>query len=402
MRRFAVCVVGFAATLAGLVATVNGYVLSGSVWGKQQVPYYINPQNLYVPSADAIAAIQSAGSNWSTQSLANVQLVNVGTTTNAVIAQDNQSTVFFRNDSNGSLAAETYWWTDGTGKIIESDIVIHEANYVWFTGTTSCTGNGLYIEDILTHEFGHFLGMYHSTVATATMYPSGGYCTEELRSLDPDDISGLQASYPPVTTSSTPPAAPSQLNAAPNSSNPASSVSLAWVDGSTNASGYNVERSPDGSSFSTVAQLGSSATSFVDSGLSSGAVYYYRVKAYNNTGSAYSNVASTQTQSAPAPAPVTQPPAVPSSPSPVNGSSNQNANSTTLSWGAAAGAQSYDVYFGTTSTPGLYQSNVTATSVKAPSMTGGTTYYWMVIAKNSAGSTAGPVWRFTTKTTGKR
>jgi hypothetical protein len=399
MRRIAVSAVGLATVLAALATTVNGYVLSGAIWGRQQVPYYVNPQNLYVSNAAAVAAIQSAGSNWSTQSQANVQLVNAGTTTTNVVALDNQSTVFFRNDANGSLAAETYWWTDGTGKIIDADIVIHEANYVWYTGTSGCTNNGLYIEDILTHEFGHFLGMYHSTVGTATMYPSGSYCTQELRSLDPDDIAGIEASYP-QTTSSTAPAAPSQLNAAPNSSNPSSSVNLAWVDNATNASGYNVERSPDGTSFATVAQLGSSATSYVDSGLSSGAIYYYRVKAYNSSGSSYSNIASAQTQLTTTSA--TQPPAVPSNPSPADGATNQNASNTTLSWNAAAGAQAYDVYFGTTNTPGLYQSNVTGTSVRAPSMNPGATYYWMVIAKNSVGSTASPPWRFTTKTTGRR
>jgi len=35
-------------------------------------------------------------------------------------------------------------------------------------------------------------------------------------------------------------------------------------------------------------------------------------------------------------------------------------------------------------------------------MSAGTTYYWKVVAKNSAGGTTSAVWRFTTKATGKR
>jgi hypothetical protein len=47
---------------------------------------------------------------------------------------------------------------------------------------------------------------------------------------------------------------------------------------------------------------------------------------------------------------------------------------------------SYDVYLGTTATPGLLQSGVTAMNLAGVSVTGGTTYYWKVVTKDGVGN----------------
>ena len=67
---------------------------------------------------------------------------------------------------------------------------------------------------------------------------------------------------------------------------------------------------------------------------------------------------------------------------------------TSLVWGAASGATSYDVYFGTSTPPPLLAT--TTTTSYSPSMSGGVTYYWMITAKNASGSTPSAVWSFTT------
>jgi hypothetical protein len=395
MRRFPVLLFLLAVLLgAGLVRHLKAYVFIGPYWNANQIQYYINPQNLYVSDSAAVAALQSAAAAWTTQANPSMKLVYAGYTGGGSLSLNYTNEVFFRNDSNGYYAAETYWWGNCCGNIIDADIVFHEANYVFFTGTSGCSGSGEYIEDVATHEFGHMQGLAHSSVATATMYATNGYCDQGWRTLDPDDVAGIQALYPP-SPATTPPAAPSGLTASPNASNPSSSTSLAWTDNATTATGYAVERSSDGATFGQIAQLGSSATSYTDAGLTAGATYYYRVFAYSSAGSsAYSNVASTQTQGA------TQPPAVPSSPSPADGTMNVNGN-VTLSWGATAGAQTYAVYFGTSATPSLYASNLSSTAQGVGTLNAGTTYYWGVTATNSAGSTASPLWRFTTKSAGK-
>lgn len=74
-------------------------------------------------------------------------------------------------------------------------------------------------------------------------------------------------------------------------------------------------------------------------------------------------------------------------------------------WYAAARATSYDVYFGTSSIPSKTATVVPpagastwtpGTFYQAVSWKSKTTYYWRIVAKNSAGSTSGPIWKFTT------
>ncbi len=69
----------------------------------------------------------------------------------------------------------------------------------------------------------------------------------------------------------------------------------------------------------------------------------------------------------------------------------------TLVWDASNGATSYDVYFGTSSTPPL-AGNTTNLSYAPGVLNPGITYYWQIAAKNSAGSNPSGVWSFTTAT----
>ncbi|NLA24027.1 MAG: fibronectin type III domain-containing protein, partial [Bacteroidales bacterium] len=83
--------------------------------------------------------------------------------------------------------------------------------------------------------------------------------------------------------------------------------------------------------------------------------------------------------------------------SPTNGSSISG-QSTILSWSASAGATNYDLYFGTSSSPALYVSNLSSstTSYNVSNLTPGTTYYWKVVPKNVQGSAQlCDVWSFT-------
>ncbi|MDD2228440.1 MAG: choice-of-anchor J domain-containing protein [Candidatus Cloacimonetes bacterium] len=74
----------------------------------------------------------------------------------------------------------------------------------------------------------------------------------------------------------------------------------------------------------------------------------------------------------------------------------------TLKWAAGAGTaawpSSYDVYFGTASTPPFVVNQVGLTYT--PTLAAGMTYYWQIIPKNSVGDASGcPIWSFKTPTT---
>jgi hypothetical protein len=280
--------------LFGALSTkVKSYATVGHSWGTSQVVYYVNPSNLFVSDSAAIWAFQTAAAAWHDQTGANIQLVYGGTTNGSSLTLNGKNEMFFRNDAS-SYIGETYWWYDGTGRLVDADMVLHEG-YTYFAGS-GCS-NGIYIEDVAVHEFGHVLGLAHSGVAGATMEPSmPGYCDTTQLTLESDDISGIQSLYPGSPTSQAP-AAPSGLAVSINSASPSSSLVVSWSDNANNEDGFRIERSTDGANFSAVVQLGTNARTYADSGLIPGSVYFYRVSAFNNSGnSGYSNVGSAQTQ----------------------------------------------------------------------------------------------------------
>lgn len=83
--------------------------------------------------------------------------------------------------------------------------------------------------------------------------------------------------------------------------------------------------------------------------------------------------------------------------SPQNGI-NDAAHSGSLTWEPVSGAESYDVYFGTSPTPPLVSTSQTGTSYNVGScLPPETTYYWKIVPKNSYGEATGcSTWSFTT------
>ena len=67
----------------------------------------------------------------------------------------------------------------------------------------------------------------------------------------------------------------------------------------------------------------------------------------------------------------------------------------TLSWRRTTNADSYDVYFGTSSNPSFVR-NTTGTSYNPSRLAPNTTYYWSIVAKNTDGTARSETFRFTT------
>jgi pimeloyl-ACP methyl ester carboxylesterase len=95
---------------------------------------------------------------------------------------------------------------------------------------------------------------------------------------------------PPPPTNS----APSNLKVATTTD--LTKVNLFWQDNSSNQTGFDIERSTSGGSFVPITIAGANATSYADTGLTSGTAYQYRIAAISPSGnSGYSNVASVTT-----------------------------------------------------------------------------------------------------------
>jgi hypothetical protein len=88
------------------------------------------------------------------------------------------------------------------------------------------------------------------------------------------------------------------------------------------------------------------------------------------------------------------PPATPNGPSPATGATAVATNAT-LSWSASS-ASSYEVAFGTVNPPPTVSSQQAGSTYTPGTLKAGTTYFWQIVARNSVGTTNGPVWSFTT------
>ncbi len=110
----------------------------------------------------------------------------------------------------------------------------------------------------------------------------------------------LNSPWSEVVVGSTlpPPAAPTGATATPLSN---SSIRVDWVDNSTTETGFKVERSLDGVSWSQVMSVSANTTTWTNVFLTPGATYHYRVRAHEGTvNGAFSNVATATTFPPPA------------------------------------------------------------------------------------------------------
>jgi titin len=131
------------------------------------------------------------------------------------------------------------------------------------------------------------------TTYADTGVSGGNTYTYRVRASNAYGDSGYTATAA-ATTPLPPPAAPTSLTTRVISKN---QINLAWRDNANNETGYYVERSLNGTSWTRIATLGANTTSYASTGLTANTLYYYRVQAYNTAGvSAYSNTASARTK----------------------------------------------------------------------------------------------------------
>jgi hypothetical protein len=123
--------------------------------------------------------------------------------------------------SADAIALTTTSYDYQTGQIFDADIELNEADFDFTTydpPTPACSANqtpesvdggciATDLQNTVTHEAGHMLGLGHTTDRNATMYPSASIGEISKRTLHDDDIAGLCAIYPsgqPVVTCNEP------------------------------------------------------------------------------------------------------------------------------------------------------------------------------------------------------
>lgn len=113
-------------------------------------------------------------------------------------ADDGVNTVFFMRDGwrhSESAVGITRSWARSSGAIHGFDLMLNDANFQ-FTATDDEEAISTDLENTLTHEIGHVLGLDHSHDPSACMYATAVRGETLKRTLGEDDISAVQWLYP--------------------------------------------------------------------------------------------------------------------------------------------------------------------------------------------------------------
>lgn len=114
-------------------------------------------------------------------------------------AHDGENRIVWREDEWPDepevLALTTVVYRVSTGQILDADIDLNGVHHYW-TDTSEPGSAATDVENTLTHELGHLIGLAHAVDPEATMYSESAPGDLEKRSLSADDIAGICHVYP--------------------------------------------------------------------------------------------------------------------------------------------------------------------------------------------------------------
>ncbi len=379
---------GLAGPYLGRIGTAGGRAISragtqvgcygtdGGKWATSSATYKIGDT---IPEGWA-ASIDASAATWNAAG-AGFQLVNDSASVNELSYKDLVAS--YGSSYSNTFAVTTTWSRASTGRITKATIEVG-TKWPWSTSGEARMAD---VQNILTHEFGHWMRLLDiyspSACADVTMWGSASYGETKKRTLEQADIDGFLSLYSGASTTVAAPVLTSPANGA---TGVAATPTLSW-NAASNATSYDVYfgATPTPALVATV-----SATSYQPGSLSAGATYYWRVAAKNSTGSASSSTFSF-TVAAGTPGATSGPALL----SPADGSTDVSLH-VVMQWTAVPGATAYDLYVGTTASPPRI-GTVGGTMVTVYGFQPGTLYYWKVVARTPTGSLSSAVASFQTK-----
>jgi len=159
------------------------------------INYWINPSNRYGFSTSAVVnTIKASANTWDVET--NFQVFNYkGTTYRTAGRRDGYNVVSWGYYYYPGVIAVTYIWYSGA-QIVESDCRMN----TYFKWSLSGQAGKMDVQNIMTHEFGHWCGLadlYNDVDYWLTMYGYANYGETYKRTLGLGDINGLEAVYGP-------------------------------------------------------------------------------------------------------------------------------------------------------------------------------------------------------------
>ncbi|HEX2834153.1 MAG TPA: matrixin family metalloprotease [Thermoanaerobaculia bacterium] len=125
-------------------------------------------------------------------------IISSSSTSSPAVRGSAPATITLNNNGRictGSCLAATLTGYYSGNTIYDADIYTNTRySYTSSRETDGCSGE-YDIDGIMVHEVGHVIGLGHSSVSGATMYPSVSSCNYNNRTLEADDVAGKNDLY---------------------------------------------------------------------------------------------------------------------------------------------------------------------------------------------------------------
>ena len=173
------------------------FLLNGQKWNRLPVRYVINPANPNgVSEKSLVSAIMASARTWNKAVPRFAFWRPVIDPTAQFAVRDNKNSISFWDLPVPNIIAGTTAWFDlDQNLILESDTFLN-SNFAW--GDATVEPGVMDIQNIVTHEMGHMLGLadlFNYDCSSATMFAYSSYGETSKRTLEAGDIIGIRAIY---------------------------------------------------------------------------------------------------------------------------------------------------------------------------------------------------------------
>lgn len=176
----------------------------GIYWPDPCLELYLNEAGYSaIEDGSEFEAIVASMETWNEVECSSVSLRYAGDTnleiTGYAKEKPSVNLILFRDSDwpykNRPIAYTAVTYNPNTGIIIDADIELNAEDYA-FTTTPELESSKIDIQNTITHELGHVIGLDHPPLPEATMFEHTGPGESFKRSLHEDDIEGLCTLYP--------------------------------------------------------------------------------------------------------------------------------------------------------------------------------------------------------------